>query len=170
MQEIINQALIPMINDGLLNINRIDSLVYIKDLIDRISDRRYTEPEKEKELTEKYGVSPDIITWGDYFQTELATQFLNESDEVFRKAVDTVKYDIISSWIIFEDKEKEFFDWIDQTYQQILPEEMEHPNEELAEIIHLSVLMDYFLNLGLNGKFTIEELQWHTSFDEAVAM
>lgn len=170
MQEIINQALIPMINDGLLNVKRIDSLVYIKDFIDRVCDKRYTEADKEKELTEKYGASPDVITWGDYFQTELATQFLNESDEVYFKAVDTVKYDIISSWIIFEDKETEFFDWIENTSLQILPEEMIEPDEELQEIIHLKVLMDYFLNLGLNGKFTNAELKWHTSFDEAVAM
>jgi hypothetical protein len=51
-----NEAIIPMINDGMLSMNRINDLNYVKEFIDRVSTKQYTEVRTAKHLNDKYGV------------------------------------------------------------------------------------------------------------------
>ena len=119
MQEVINEALIPMINEGLISVPRIHELIYIKEFVDRVSSRRFVDSESEKKLRSRFGVSPSVITWGDYFQTELATALLHVSEEEFTRSVDAVRYDIISSCQIFTGKGRDFIDWVERAHLEV---------------------------------------------------
>ena len=170
MKEIINRALMPVINENGISIERIKCLIHIKEFIDRISGKEYLSMADLVKLEQRYGVIPDVATWGDYFQAELGTTFREMSDEIFFRAVDTVKFDMISSYLIFEGKDESFYKWIEDSFYSIVSEETENYSDEEMEIIHLKILKDYYIDLGLTKKFTEAEMMWHSSFKEAVAM
>jgi len=170
MKEIINRALMPVINENGMTIERIKCLIHIKEFIDRISGRDYLSMEDLTKLEQRYGVIPDVATWGDYFQAELGTTFREMSDDIFFSAIDTVKFDMISSYLIFEGKEESFYNWIEDTFYNIVSDEVESYSDEEQEIIHLKILKDYYIDLGLKNRFTEAEMIWHSSFKEAAAM
>jgi len=170
MVEIINRALMPVINDCGMSAARVEALVYIKEFIDRISSKSYMRMEDLEKLKERYGVYPDVVTWGDYFQTELGTTFRNMSDDLFFRAIDTVKFDMISSYLIFTGKDASFLNWIEDSYNDIVSHGSDNFTDEEKEIIHLKILKDYFIDLGIKNSFTESELKWHSSFSEAMAI
>jgi hypothetical protein len=49
-------------------------------------------------------------------------------------------------------------------------EKSELLTEEDEEILHLKVMKDYFIDMGITDNFTQAERQWYCDFDEAVAM
>jgi hypothetical protein len=159
-----------MVNDGNFSIERINNLIYIKTFIDRISTKRYIEDDAAQELEKKYGVRPNIITWGDYFQTEMATSLMVVSDEEFNRALATLKFDMAASWTIFCEKDQAFFDWVENTYQEITQAKSGDYTEEEEEILHLRILMEYYVNLGLSNNFTAAEMGWFAGFEQAEAM
>ncbi len=167
MTELINESIMTMVNDGTLSIERVKSLIYIKSFIDRISTKNFIEESSAQELERKYGVRPNIITWGDYFQTEIATSLAVISEDEFEKAVDTLKFDMVASWFIFCEKGDDFFEWVDTTHDTIKEAKESGYTEEEEEILHLKILKDYFTNLGLVNNFTDAEMQWFTGFQEA---
>ncbi len=167
MQELINESIMTMVNDGTLSIERVKSLIYVKSFIDRIATKTYIEEESACELEKKYGVRPNIITWGDYFQTEIATSLAVLSDEEFERAVTTLKFDMVASWFIFCEKGDDFFKWVDATHEAIIQAKDSGYTEEEEEILHLKILKDYYENLGLVNNFTDAEMQWFTGFQEA---
>jgi hypothetical protein len=170
MQELFNEPIISMMNDGNLSIERMNNLIYIKTFIDRISSKNYIEEDAARELEKKYGVRPNIITWGDYFQTEMATSLMVVSDEEFNRALVTLKFDMAASWTIFCEKEQAFFDWVENTYQEITHAKSDNYTEEEEEILHLRILMEYYTNLGLVNNFTEAEMKWFAGFGEAEAI
>ncbi len=170
MTELLNRALMPVINENGMTIERINSLIHIKEFIDRVSGRDYLSMDDLDKLQQRYGVLPDVATWGDYFQAELGTTFREINDKIFFRAIDTVKFDMISSYLIFEGKDLDFFDWVESAYSNILSDKCENFSEEEQEIFHLKILMDYYIDLGLKNRFTEAEMIWHSSFKEAMAM
>jgi hypothetical protein len=166
MQELINESIMTMVNDGSISIERLNSLVYIKELVDRISTKTYIGEETANELQDKYGVRPNIITWGDYFQTEMATSLLVVSDSEFDRAVETLRFDMAASWVIFSEKEGTFFKWVDDTFDEITGAKCAGYTEEEEEILHLKILKDYFTNLGIVNGFTADEMRWFEGFEE----
>ena len=169
MELLINDVILELLNESKISVSRLHSLIYIKEFIDRIASKKYLETKDVESLKKQYGVSPNIVTWGDYFQTELASSLLKLSDEEFEKALATIKFDMISSYIIFSEKEKDFFEWIERN-RNAIDEEKELLSEEEEEIIHLKILKDYYIDLGILDNFTPEERMWYNSFSEAVAM
>jgi len=167
MQELINESIITMVNDGTLSMERVKSLIYIKSFIDRISTRNYLEEESARDLEKKYGVRPNIITWGDYFQTEIATSLAVLSEEEFDRAVATLRFDMVASWFIFCEKGDDFFEWVELTHEAIVQAKESGYTQEEEEILHLKILKDYYTNLGLVNNFTDAEMQWFDGFQEA---
>ena len=170
MQELVNEAVISMVNDGLISMNRIRELIEIKEFIDRIATRTYIDDYDAHKLLQKFGVMPNMRTWGDYFQTDLASALVVVSDEEFERILDTIKFDVISSYIIFSEKEDDFFMWVDETYNEITSSKSDHYDEEEEEIIHLKILMDYFNNMGIVNNFTEAEMTWYSTYSEAMAV
>jgi hypothetical protein len=167
MKESLNETLLPMVNEGSLSVDRITSLVYIKEFIDRIASKHYLDEGTADDLEEKYGVRPNIITWGDYFQSEMATSLLVLPDEEFLKAVETLKFDMVASWIIFCEKDDFFFEWVDDMHGSITDRKSSNFTEEEEEILHLKILKDYYVGLGLVNNFTESEMHWFSAFQEA---
>lgn len=170
MKEVLNESLIPLLNDGKISIQRVHQLVYIKDFIDRVSTKEYIPHNTAQNINEKYGVLPSVITWGDYFQTEMATSLLVLSDADFQKAVETVKFDMLASYTIFYEKESSFFKWVEDSYNEIISCKKGRYTEEEEEILHLKILKDYYSDLGITDNFTESELKWLESFNEAEAI
>jgi hypothetical protein len=167
MVEQINEAVVPMINDGLISVFRIEGLFYIKEFINRISSKKYLEEASIEKINQKCGVMPTVTSWGDYFQTEMASSLMCLSDDEFDKAVDTLRFDMMASYIIFHEKNEDFFKWIENSHNDILSLKCENFTEEEEEILHLRILMDYYLNCGVIDRFTDAEWAWYNSYCEA---
>ena len=170
MRELITCAILPVINEKGMSSERLDQLIYIRDFIDRISSRNYINDEDLGRIEAKYGVMPDIVSWGDFFQAEMATSLQNVPDEEFFRAFETVKFDMISSYLIFKDKGPEFFEWVDNSCRWFEGKDEARLTEEEREILHLGILMEYYSQLAINGNFTDSEMKWHSSFNQARAM
>jgi len=170
MKTVLNEAVIPKVNDGLLSISKMEDLIYIKEFIDRVSDNRYMKEKEALELKSKYGAMPSLITWGDYFQSQMAAELCDRIDEDFSRAINTIKFDIISSHLIFSDKESDFFEWVEDNYMGLLAHMSSDFSEEELDIIHLKIMMDYYINLGISDRFTEAEMKWYRSYGQAVAI
>ena len=170
MNDLINRAIIPVINDRGISSLRMTHLIYLKEFIERISTKPYMKEEELNRLEEQFGVRPDIITWGDYFQAEMATTMKTKSDDEFIKAFETVKFDMISSYHIFKDKGSDFFEWIENSFGNVETDEVDSLSDEDKELVHLKILMDYYQEIGIADRFSESELNWHLSFREALAI
>jgi len=170
MEKILNDALIPMINEGMLSMERINSLILLKDFIDRVSTKKYAERRSVRELEDKYGIKPDIVTWGDYFQTETASFLRDASDESFSQMISTIRFDIMSSNEIFPGKGQDFFDWVDERYYRAMEKDYSENIDEHNESIQLKIIKDYYVELGITDKFTLAERAWYASYGEAAAV
>jgi hypothetical protein len=169
MEVLLNESILDMVNDGRLSMKRIHDLIYIRGLINRVASKSYVDEETVVELEKKYGVCPSIITWGDYFQTEMAVSLSGLSDDGFDRAVDTLKFDLIASYTIFNEKERSFFEWVDLMYEAVMDQKESDLTQEEKEIIHLKILMDYYMNVGIIDGFTESEKHWFDRFQEAKA-
>lgn len=170
MRELITCAMLPVINEKGISSERLNYLIYLRDFIDRISSKKYLTDEELHGIRSRYGVLPDVISWGDFFQAELATSLQNADDDAFYCAFETVKFDMISSYLIFSGKGPEFFEWVDNSFSSITLKGQSTSTEDEKEIMHLKALMDYYLELSINGNFTEAELTWHSSFKQAHAV
>ncbi len=169
MTELINGSIMDMVNDGLFSMRRIAGLIYIKEFIDRVSDKKFIEEPELEKLEKKCGTRPNIITWGDYFQTEMAISLHGTSDDEFDRAVETLKFDIIASHTIFSEKERAFFEWVDLTYMAITNQKHSDFTTEEEEILHLKILMEYYRDMGIADGFLDTEMRWFNGFMEAKA-
>jgi len=170
MEFILNEELIPMINNGNLNITKMKCLLLVKEFIDRISTTKYLEEKIVNKIIETHNTKPSVITWGDYFQTELAFDLQFEADKDFIRAVETVKYDIISSYEIFSKKNELFFEWVEYNYNEKELKKDLFSKDEVEEARHLNILKDYYNSLKIQNNFTSNELSWYNNFKEAVAV
>jgi len=170
MKEIINEAIMSMVNDGQFSMRRLNDLIYVKEFIDRISTRNYLEEKDIESIRGKFGTHPSVQTWGDYFQTEMAASLIVLSDDEFSSVIDTLKFDMIASSIIFSEKDVPFFEWVDHAHRDIMRLKDSSFTEEEDEIIHLKILKDYYTDLGITGNFTDAEMKWYSAFNEAAAM
>lgn len=170
MKHIINEAIIPLLNEGFISNSQMHDLIEIKEFIDRVSTREYVSPEEQEVIYNKLGVYPTLLTWGDYFQSDLALYGRNSSDDEFSTVVDTIKFDVMSSHSLFSGNKREFADWIEASYllyNELDPEKM---SEDEQEIMHLKILKDYFYNMGIVDNFTEAEKQWYMSFRQEKAV
>jgi len=169
MKSILNNAVMPFVNQGRLSMNAINELIALKEFVDRNATRTYLVGATPESMIARFGVAPDVVTWGDYFQAELAHDASRYSDEEFSKVCDTVKFDIMSACQIFASQKAEFYEWIESSAMEIVESGTDAYSEEEAEIIHLKILKDYYLNLGIVDNFTPEEVLWYNSFSEQIA-
>ncbi|MCL1833366.1 MAG: hypothetical protein FWG49_02585 [Leptospirales bacterium] len=170
MNSLINRTVMPLINSRGITALRMVHLVYIKEFIDRISTKPYLAKDEIERLEEQFGVKPDVISWGDYFQSEIATTAKDLSDDEFMKIFETLKFDMISSYIIFQNKGTDFFEWIENSHADFEMKDADQLTDEDNEIIHLRILMNYYSELGIADRFFESELNWHSSFSEALAV
>lgn len=169
MNTIISDALIPFIDQGKLSVTKIHKMIELKEFVDRIASRSYIGESTVENLRSKFGVTPEVITWGDYMQGELAFDAVKYSDEEFCRVIDTIRFDMMSAYRIFSGHSVEFFEWVESSSFEIVGQDRANWTEEEQEIIHLKILKDYYLNLGITDNFSPEELLWYESFETARA-
>lgn len=162
----INPALESMITRGLLGDCKIRELIRLKQIVDRFALAPYRSQEEVHTLKEQYGVEPDVISWSDYFQTEIASQFHHVSDDEFVRIVDTVRFDLISASLIFTGKPKSFIDRIDSEGIAVYELPRKSWSADQEEAAHLFILKNYFVEMKLHeNRICAEDRAW---FDEFV--
>jgi hypothetical protein len=162
----VNPELLPMIRQGLITPEKLALLVELHEIVDRFATTLFTDEEAQAKLKADFGVLPDIITWGDYFQTEVASRYFLESEESLRKIIDTIRFDLISSHLIFSGKPEYFKNRVRSEALVSKGIDAAKLKAEEEESLHLEILLDYFENLGLG--FTPMSLQdkiWYEGFN-----
>ncbi|MFN3605081.1 MAG: hypothetical protein ACK4UJ_10260 [Leptonema sp. (in: bacteria)] len=155
----------PMVERGQLTAKKIIHLIELKELVDRYAQIPFISQEEIEQLEAKYGAKPEIQTWGDYFQTEVASRFFSYSDEDFEKIISTIHFDIISSILIFKNKTIEFKNKIKEEALILNGLEKEQLTDEDEQILHLSILLQYYEEMGLeNVELTKEDMEWFETF------
>ncbi|PJZ77442.1 hypothetical protein [Leptospira neocaledonica] len=162
----LNPELFDMMRRGQLSANKILNLISLRDLVDKFASKPFLEEEKLQEIKERTGVEPDILTWGDYFQTEIASRYFNKTDSEFSKIVDTIRFDLISSHLIFSDKPDYFVDSV--RGQALVSKSIDSSfwTLEDEENVHLEILLDYYDQMGIGEKpLTVSDRVWYESFE-----
>ncbi|MCE9500212.1 MAG: hypothetical protein K8R21_06915 [Leptospira sp.] len=161
----LNPELFEMVRSGKLSAEKIIALIEIKHTVDRFACSKYTAEKTMEDLKNRFGVYPDIITWGDYFQTEIGSMYFDKTDEEFRKIADTIHFDLISSHLIFSGKPDYFRDKVrgDALFSKSFNSDLLSGQDE--ENIHLEILLDYFENMNLDKKpLSLSDRRWYEGF------
>ncbi len=104
----LNPELFDMMKQGKLSAGKILNLIALKELVDRFAVTPFIEKDKLEQIKEKTGVEPDILTWGDYFQTEIASRYFEKSEFEFLKIFVTFRIDHISAQLKFSGNQNSF--------------------------------------------------------------
>jgi len=163
----INPELDDMVRRGQLGGKKITALYNLKKIVERYAVNGFISEEEGNDLKSRYGTLPNIVTWGDYFQTEIASRYFDRSDEEFLKITSTVRFDIIASIKIFKNKPEQFFKIVERDGYDVMGIPCEKWTEDQAEKAHLQILMRYYLNMGLeNAEISAEDEEYFQSFTE----
>lgn len=167
MEKLLNDSIVSFISDGRIPMNTIRDLISIREFIDRVSDKKYISESSAHSMIKRFGSAPDVLTWGDYFQTDLAAVAAQDPDN-FTRISDTVRFDIMSSWDIFSNAGPDLMKWVEDKTRElwISGKDRSMFTEDEEEIYHLGILLEYYNDLGLNGDFYESELIWYHSFFE----
>lgn len=162
----LNPELFDMMRQGKLSANKILSLISLREIVDKFACTPFLEDDKLAEIKERTGVEPDILTWGDYFQTEIASRYFDKTDREIANMVDTIRFDLISAHLIFSDKPEYFTDSIRGQALASRSIDSNFWTLEDEENIHLEILLDYFQQMGLGEKpLAISDRIWYESFE-----
>ena len=145
---------------------KINQLIYIKKFINRFSCEPYLLEKDKKEIQQKYGVTPDVTTWGDYFQVEIATENHDKDDMEFEKIIQTVVYDVLVAMLIFRKKDKTFIQDVIYNLDTVLEKDSNSWTEQEEEAYHLGVLYNYYNQMKLDAeKISKEDLEFFKQFE-----
>jgi len=154
-----------MITAGQFTGRKLADLIRLKELVDRFAGRQYVPEEEVKALKERFGEEPDILTWGDFFQTEVGSRYFQVTDEEFTRVVDTVHFDLISSSLIFTGKDEVFTQMVSQDGLAVYGIDRGEWTEEQAEQAHLYILLQYFQEMALDeSRVTAADRTWFDTF------
>lgn len=154
-----------MVMRGQLSARKIVALLELRDMVDRIAPEARVSEREARELELRYGARPEVITWGDYFQTEVASRYFDHTDEEFERICDTVHFDLISAILVFRGKSAEFRGAVreEALVASGLEPELRTDNEQQAE--HLGILLQYFEEMGLQGaEVSATDQEWFDGF------
>ncbi|GBF49949.1 hypothetical protein LPTSP4_14700 [Leptospira ryugenii] len=161
----VNPELLPMIRQGLLNQEKVSILIELYEIVDRFATTLFTEEEIQERIKKETGVLPDIISWSDYFQTEVASRYFLESEDSLRKIVDTIRFDLISAHLIFSGKPEYFKNLIRKEALVSKGIDQAKWDHKIEESIHLDILLDYYENLGIGNKpLSLVDKLWYEGF------
>lgn len=150
---------------GKLDQSRLIALDNLSSLANRLASKSYLAEETIAKLKSQYDVLPDVISWGDYFATEIATEHSGKNDQDFYQVVSLVCFDLIAAVKIFSGKDYRFFNMVREqaaTTEGVAEAQL---SDEQREAIHLMYLMHYFENMGLDeSKLSQADLDFFNQF------
>ncbi|WP_078124097.1 hypothetical protein [Leptospira alexanderi] len=162
----LNPELFDMMKQGKLSTGKILDLIALKELVDRFATTPFIEEDKIAQIKKRTGVEPDILTWGDYFQTEIASRYFEKSETEFKKILETIRFDLISAHLIFSGKPEYFQDSV--RGQALISKSIDSTfwTLEDQEAVHLEILLEYYTQMGIGEKpLTISDRIWYESFE-----
>lgn len=161
----LNPELSAMALRGQLSGRKLADLIRLREIVDRFATCRYVSEDALKKLVERFGVGPDIVSWGDYFQTEIASLYHSLSDGEFSGIVDTVRFDLIAASKIFAGKPEEFFASVESNGLAAYGCDRESWGPEEEEQAHLYILLQYYRELGLDkATLSAQDEEWFAGF------
>ncbi len=133
------------------------ALLFLKEKVDQLATKPFLDKKKQEEIYKNYHTLPHILTWGDYFQVEVATSHSHLPEEEFLKVIETIYFDLLSSIFLFEGKEKSFLEEVEANYYMALEKEEKDWDEEDKFYIHLGILLNYYKEMQPSSKNLQEE-------------
>lgn len=132
-----------------LSPRKLRNLVNVATTAERLATRPYIEKTELDGIVGRFGVTPDVTTWGDFFAAEIAADHWEKSEAEFEKICETVIFDFIAACLIFAEKTAAFLDSVMLQYHESLAKEQGLKSGEDEERIHLGILAGYFSQMGL---------------------
>lgn len=161
----LNPELNDMLLRGQLSGRKIAELIRLKETVDRFATKNYVSDEQYQVLVDKYGTGPDIVTWGDYFQTETASEYFDTADADFSTIIDTIRFDLISAVKIFQGKSEAFHEGVKENGLEVYGMPRTEWTETEEEKAHLYILLNYYYELGLERtQLSAEDEAWFEGF------
>lgn len=142
----------------------------MKKFVDRLAENTYLSTEELQAIEERFGTGPSVRTWGEYFQSEIAEDHFDKSDEEFARIVETIQFDLIAAILIFQNKNEQFLAEVESHYYEA---SQKTPPLSLQdeEYLHLGLLQEYFEKLNLRqSKISEEDYEWFEKYGLAKAI
>ncbi len=154
-----------MYEGGQLSASKTRDLIRLKKIVDRFAQCPYIGLAQIRELKKRYGACPSILSWGDYFQVEIASSCFQLSDKAFSKAVDTVYFDLIAAVKIFQAKPDHFLEDVRAEGLAVYGKAQKDWDAQEEQSAHLSILLRYYEELQLaQMKLQTADKQWFQDF------
>lgn len=148
-----------------LSPRKLRNLVNVATTAERLATRPFIEKTELDGIVGRFGVVPDVTTWGDFFAAEIASDHWEKSEVEFEKICETVVFDFIAACLIFSGKTAAFSDSVMLQYHESLAKERGLMNGEDEERIHLGILAGYFNQMGLaKDNLSDEDMSFFDSF------
>ncbi|MBE7438288.1 MAG: hypothetical protein HS115_07505 [Spirochaetales bacterium] len=168
MMQGLNPALSEMVARGQLDAPKIHGLIRLKNFIDGYAKSNFVSTEQENEQQQKFGTTTDIKTWGDYFQTEIASRFFDAPAADFERILETVRYDVIAALLVFSGKPESFLKEAVQKGHLAIALTEDQWSAEDREDAHLGILAQYFVDMKLDGvALKTQDREWFDRFARA---
>lgn len=133
-----------------LSPRKLRNLVFVAMTAERLASKPYMEKGDLEGIVERFGVLPDVTTWGDFFAAEIASDHWEKSESEFERICETVGFDFIAASLIFSEKPGAFLAGVLADYEFSMTKEIGLRSPGDLEKIHLGILAGYFTQMGLN--------------------
>lgn len=161
----VRRALESFVLQKKLNPRKLRNLLAVASAAERLSSRPYMAQQEIDSIVARFGVQPDVTTWGDFFAAEIATDHWEKSDADFERICETVHFDFIAAAMIFSGKSSEFSQKVFREYDESLSKENGLRTAEDDEKIHLGILAGYHSQMGLEkSRLTNDDMDFFESF------
>lgn len=148
-----------------LSPRKLRNLVAVATTAERLATRPYIEKAELDGIVGKFGVQPDVTTWGDFFAAEIASDHWEKAEAEFEKICETVTFDFIASCLIFAEKPRAFIDSVMNGYNESIAKDQGLRSGDDEERIHLGILGGYFSQMGLaKEKLSDADMEFFDSF------
>jgi hypothetical protein len=165
MQPKVRRALESFILQKKLTPRKLRNLVAVATTAERLAGRPYIEKTELDGIVGRFGVTPDVTTWGDFFAAEIASDHWEKGEAEFEKICETVTFDFIAACLIFAEKPQAFIDSVMQQYSESIAKNQGLRTGDDDERIHLGILGGYFGQMGLGkDRLSDTDMEFFDSF------
>ena len=161
----VRRALESFILQKKLSPRKLRNLVNVATTAERLATKPYMEKAELDGIVGRFGVTPDVTTWGDFFAAEIASDHWEKPEAAFEKICETVAFDFIAACLIFAGRPQAFIDSVMQQYSESLLKDHGLRTADDEEKIHLGILAGYFSQMGLaKEKLSDGDIEFFDSF------
>lgn len=161
----VRRALESFVLQKKLTPRKLRNLLDVAGTAERLAARPYLERAQIDGIVARFGVEPDVTTWGDFFAAEIASDHWEKSEQQFEKICETVVFDFIAAAMIFAGKAAAFTESVMHEYRESLGKDQGLRTGDDEEKIHLGILAGYFSQMGLDkSRLSDADMDFFDSF------